>query len=397
LKIGDRAQKIHNQLKKFPYQCYTSINKLYIPESIKERNLKNWVISKTILFLIFILICFSCKSTSTPAPTSPPASSGVSQALMSELEKAKSRVESARKRAIDFECPAYFPSEWEAVEAQYEAARAAPQSNPDEVQKATALLNDVANAYDELFNKTIPLYAQAREDEILAARGELISSGFTQFIPEYLKNADEKALAAREQYNAGNYYEAKDTAAEALADYETLLVGAKAFLARQEIVDNGFQTNDSDNFNKADELAQAAMKEYEAGNKGAAKANSQEALNLFNTILENGWIASVAEWRDLAIKERELAMAEKANIASRDLFNNAESPFNQANADFASKKFQSASVLYKNAKDLYTAARKDTEEKRLRAVEMIKMAEEKIEESSETAIEAERVIEGGSK
>ena len=373
--------------------------------------MKNRVISKTILFLIFILICFSCKTTSTPSPSPTPTptqtpdssstSSQVSQIELDEakrrLEATKSRVEEARKRAIDFECPAYFPSEWEAVEAQYEAARAAPQSSLDEVQKATALFDDVANAYDELFNKTIPLYAQAREDEILAVRSELISSGFTKSIPEHLQNADEKALAAKDQYNAGDYYEAKNTAAEALADYETLLMGAKAFLARQEIVDNGFQTNDSDNFNKADELAQAAMKEYEAGNKEAAMASAQEALNIFNTILENAWTTSATEWRDLAIKERELAMAEKANIASRDLFNNAESPFNQANADFASKKFQSASVLYKNAKELYTVARQDTEEKRLKAVETIKMAEEKIGESSETAIEAERVLEGGSK
>jgi hypothetical protein len=381
--------------------------------------LKKFLFQLTILFLVSLLICISCKSTSTPTPApssssesspsspsepSPGSSSGSSQVSLAELEAAKSRleavksrIEEARKRAIDFECPAYFPSEWEAVEAQYEAARAAPQSNEEEIRQVTVLFNDVANAYDELFNKTIPLYAQAREDEILAVRSELISSGFTQFIPEHLQNADEKALAAMDQYNAGNYYEAKDTAAGALSDYETLLMGAKVFLARQEIVDNGFQTNDSDNFNKADEFAQTAMKEYEAGNKEASLANSQEALNLFNTILENGWTTFATEWRDLAIKERELAMAEKANIASRELFNNAERPFNQANVDFASKKFQSASIQFKDAKELYTVARQDTEEKRLKAVEMIKIAEEKIEESSETAIEAERVIEGGSR
>jgi hypothetical protein len=313
------------------------------------------------------------------------------------LDKAKSRVEEARKRAVDFECPAYFPSEWEAIEAQYEAARAAPQSNQDEIQQASVLYEEVANAYDELFNKTIQLYAQAREDEILAVRSELINSGFTQFIPEHLKDTDKKALAARDQYNAGDYYTARDTAADALADYETLLMGAKAFLARQEIVENGFQTNDPDNFNKADDLAQTAMKEYEAGNKSAAISNAQEALNLFNTILENGWIASVAEWRDLAFKERELAVAEKADIASRDLFNNAERPFKQAESDYASGKFQSASPLFKNAKELYTIARQDTEAKRQKAMETIKMAEEKIEESSGTAIEAERVIEGVSK
>ena len=374
---------------------YTSVQLINI---VKECILRNQIFLKTILLLIFFLICFSCKTTPKPdSLTASGSSSGSSPVLSSELDKAKSRVEEARKRAIDFECPAYFPSEWEAVEAQYGTARVAPQSNQDEIQRATTLFNNVANAYDELFNKTVPLYAQAREDEILAVRDELISSGFTQFIPEHLQNADKKALAAKDQYNAGDYYEAKNNAAGALADYETLLMGAKAFLARQEIVDNGFQTNDPDNFNKADGLAQTAMTEYEAGNKEAAMANAQEAFNLFNTILENAWIASVAEWRDLAFKERELAVAEKADIASRDLFNNAEVPFKQAESDYTAKRFQSASPLFKKAKELFTIARQDTEGKRLKAMEMIKMAEEKIEESSETAIEAERVIEGGSR
>jgi hypothetical protein len=46
---------------------------------------------------------------------------------------------------------------------------------------------------------------------------------------------------------------------------------------------------------------------------------------------------------------------------------------------------------------MYAIARKDTEERRLRAEEAIRQAEEKIEESTEAAAGAERIIEGGSR
>lgn len=197
----------------------------------------------------------------------------------------ESKADESRKRAIDFEIPAYFPSEWESVETQYEAARAMPQSTQNEIQKASALIDNISNAYDDLFRKTIPLYAQAREDEIISIRDELISTGFTDYFPKFLRNADKKALAALEKYETKDFYKARDTAAEALNEYETLFIGANIFLGRKEIIEHGFAANNTVDFDKADEIAQKAIYEYEAGNKEAALANAEKALLCYNLLL----------------------------------------------------------------------------------------------------------------
>jgi len=325
--------------------------------------------------ILLALISISCKST--------PASSSV--AVAGGSTQAANVAEEARKRAMDFEAPAYFPSDWEEAEAKYAAAN------------DSASINASAGTYNELFKKTIPLYAQAREDEILAARDELIQTGFTSVVPEYLQNADNIALEALAQYEAEDYYKAKDTAAEALKEYETLLTGAKVYLTRQEIINRGFRDYDPENFDKAEEVAQTAMNEYEAGNKDNAVSNAEEALLRFNIVLKNGWTAYASEQRAAAIAERERAIENKANIAARESFREADNVFNQAEDDFKAEKFDSSAVEFTEAEARFVLAGQETDEKRRKAEETIKLAEEKIEESSETASEAERIIEGGSR
>ena len=253
----------------------------------------------------FLLACILCNSASasdlTELAPETSISSPTTQVNEDILTEPIARADEARKRAIDFECPAYFPSEWDVVEAQYAVAANIPSSNQNETQ--TSAFYTVADAYDDLLKKTIPLYAQAREDEIISARDELINAGFTQLFPKYLRNIDQKALAALAQYEAGDYYKAKDTAAEALNEYETLIIGAEIFSTRQEIVDRGFSKYDFDNFDKADEFAQVAINEYEAGNKASAMSAAEESLSYFNIVLTNGWTAHEAEQRASAVIE----------------------------------------------------------------------------------------------
>jgi hypothetical protein len=87
----------------------------------------------------------------------------------------------------------------------------------------------------------------------------------------------------------------------------------------------------------------------------------------------------------------------KANIASRDMFREADALYSKAEEEFEAEKFAEAGVLFIDAEALFLLASQETDEKRQKALETIRLAEEKIEESVETAIEAERIIEGGSR
>ncbi|MCL2196559.1 MAG: hypothetical protein FWB77_02975 [Treponema sp.] len=339
------------------------------------------IISLLIMLSILVLTVASCKSTAeTPAEpeNTAPASS-------TTLNTAKANAEKARQQAMDFESNSYFPSEWEAVEAQFNSAQTAAEYEA------------AAKEYNELMKKAVPLYAQAREDEILAVREQLIATGFTEYFPQYLENADNMALAAHEQYEAGDYYKAKESAASALNEYETLLDGARVYLTRQEVIDRGFTQYDADNFLKADDVAQEAIDAFDAGDRVTAIAKMEEAQLRYNLVLSNGWTAYAADRKTAATEERELAIAERANIAARDTFRSGDTLYFEAEELFAAEKYSEAAIKFVDSEAVFAISRQETEEKRLRAEEAIRIAEEKIEESSESANEAERIIEGGSK
>jgi len=339
------------------------------------------IITILMLLMITVLLSVSCKS----AP----------KALIDEMDESRRMTQAARQRAIDFESPVYFPSNWESLEAQYQAAGVSDKPKKAEVEESIELYESLTNSYNELFKMTIPLYAQAREDEILNAREALILTGFTRQFPEYLKKADDMALEALDLFEKEDYYRARNTAAKALEEYEALLIGAEVFLVRGEINDRDFAKYDRENFSKADELAKTAIKEYEAGNKEAAIENAEEALLRYNLVRQNGWTTYTAERHTAASKERELAIAEKANTASRDLFNEAEGFYYLAQEHYNKENLHDAAGFYTEAEAMYVLSRQDTEGKRNRAQGLMQLANEKIEESSEAAMEAERIIEGG--
>jgi len=342
---------------------------------------------------ILSLTGISCKTTPKPEPKPQEKK----QSTPAEITALNSRIEKIRKSAMDFEVPAYFPSEWNDVEAQYAATRNMPISNQGEINALSAELNKVADRYGELFDMTIPLYAQAREDEIMAIRDELVRSRFSALFPQYVEKADKIALTAKDQYDAKDYYAARETITEALDEYQKLLIGAKILVARQEIIDRGFIKYDPENFEKADEISQTAVTSYEAGDKKGAVESAEVALLRYNIVLTNGWIAYAAERRASAAAEREIAIKNKVNIAVRDGFRNADAIFNSAEDNYKSETYSAAAKQYIEAEALFVIAGQQTEEKRLLAQDVIRQAEEKIEESTETAVGADKIIEGGSK
>jgi hypothetical protein len=335
----------------------------------------------TSLMLAFVFISISGKTTLAYAQDAPaPDDSSQQQPLSAE---------DARKRAMDFESPTYFPSDWEDVEARYNIAKEDPDN--------TEALAECANVYVELFRKTIPLYAQAREDEVMGARDELLRTEAAARYPDVIQDADKIALKALEQYEAEDFYAARDTAADALTNYETLLVGARLDSTRQEIIDRGFIRYDPENFDKADEVASAAIDFYEAGDRKSAVESAEDAILRYNVVLTNSWTAYSADRRASASAERELCMANKVNIAVKDGFREGEALYTQAEEEYGKENFETAANFFTDAEARYAIARQETEEKRKKAFEAIMLAHQATQASSETAIEAERIIEGGSK
>ena len=323
------------------------------------------------IVLLLILPFFSCKSApATPAPApreeTPSPASPVDPSLLGDLSAARARADDARKKAADFNSSAYFPSEWEA-----------------------------ADAYDSVFELTIPLYAQAREDEIIALRDKLIAGGWLGLFPGHMVAADKVALAAYDQYEAKDYYAAKDTADQALMMFQTQSNAFDAWLVRREIEERGFVSYDPDNYARADEILNDALDNYETENYALAYENAQEALNKYNLVLSAGWAAHADEYAARASDARQEALDAKADIAVKDVFSQADANYNAATSAMDAQKYGDAARQFAAAETQFLAAAQSAIEKRNIAALTIEEANRKIEESDETARLAELILEGG--
>jgi hypothetical protein len=294
-------------------------------------------------------------------------------------QQAGTNAEEIRQKAVDFDAPSYFPSDWEAAEGQYTQRR----------------FDDAAKAFESLLTKTIPLYAQARDDEIMAVRSELIAAGVRDAEPEYFSLADKTALSALDLYEADDYYSARDTAVKAFMMYRTLGNAYNALLLREEIHEREFDSYDPDDYYHAGELLNTAMDAYEDGNISRSFADTAESLQRYNLVLTAGWSAYAELRSSLANAERQAAVDMKANIATRDLFTEAESAYNTGVQSFDSESYSEAAGQFINSEALFITASSSTTEKRRTAMETIREARRKIAESGESARKAEAIMEEG--
>lgn len=366
---------------------------------MKDRNIAVFLLLMPVLFFVF-----ACKS--TPQQTEPPppvveeppapaAPAGPTQTALNALNQAIARAEDSRKKALDFESPSYFPSEWEAAEDQYNAAGKLARNTVDEVQRAIAGYNGVADTYDGLFKKTVPLFAQAREDEIVSARNEVLATGLSDTFPDYLLEVDRIVVQALAQYEGEDYYAARDSAYAARDRYQALKTGADAYLTRQEIVERDFIAYDPENFDKADEIGRAALNDYQSGNIEQAQNEAEEAELRYNLVLKTGWASYAADRGAAAGVERQKALDLKANVAVKEEFNAASDIYNRAGASLQAGKYEDAAASYTQAEARFIVVTQTAAEKRREAEEALTAAEQKMKESDETAKKAELLLGGG--
>jgi len=298
------------------------------------------------------------------------------------LDSAVTRAKDARKMAGDFEANTYFPGEWETAEKQYNEAVLLAKKPGDE---AVSAYNKAADSFEKLSELTVLLYAQAREDEIMALRGYLIDLGARETFYEYLLEADKAALLAFSKFEDKDYYPARDSAAFALNKFNVLDTAFNAWLLRVELKERGFQGYEPENFETGDETLVDAMDAYMKDDLRTAQEKAEKALSLYNLVLSNAWV-NYAELRSsLAEGERLAALDMKTNIAAREFFGMADSDNKTALDLMEAKQYEDAAKMFIDAEAMFVIASMATLEKRRTAAAAIKNANEKIQESEKLA------------
>ncbi|MCL2600465.1 MAG: hypothetical protein FWD88_04725, partial [Treponema sp.] len=74
------------------------------------------------------------------------------------MQAALARAEQSRNAAVANRASAHFTAEWRDAEAQLRTGRAAGRGTPDEMRAATTLLTSLAATYDDLANRSRPLF-----------------------------------------------------------------------------------------------------------------------------------------------------------------------------------------------------------------------------------------------
>jgi hypothetical protein len=186
---------------------------------------------------------------------------------------------------LDFNGPDYFPTEWESAEALYSRAQNGARATVGNVRQTTALFTSAAEAYEALVEPTIAAFAQDLEEQIMLVRGEVINGGAEDLVPSYLLRGDTLALQALDQYEAEDYYAAKDSGLLALDVYTGIAVGLDAYYIRQEAVDKGIVRLAPEYLWSADDFALGALAQFEAGNYGGALDTALAAQDAYKTIV----------------------------------------------------------------------------------------------------------------
>jgi hypothetical protein len=204
--------------------------------------------------------------------------------------------------------------------------------------------------------------------------------GLQELAPEYLRQADDVALAAFDKWDAADYDGAREGVDQAALMYGTLRTGVEAYLLREELAPAALSF-DPNAFWQTDEIAFSALDKWEAGDYEGAKADAETAMLRYAI---TG-----------AVVERQKALDARANVAVRQEFNAAQLLYELANSAYQWQAFGEASMLYRESLLLFRQAARIADDRRRSAEEALRRAQQRFIESDETARNADAILEGG--
>jgi len=108
------------------------------------------------------------------------------------LDTVTTRAGKSRQDALDNQGPSYFPDDWEAAETKYQSGENAPKEGLDDMRNAVALYTAAADGFDDIAERSRPLFAQERESAMAA-------------LQEAMARADQSRKAAQDAQGATHF------------------------------------------------------------------------------------------------------------------------------------------------------------------------------------------------
>ena len=360
-----------------------------------------WLI---LLGLIVPFILVSCKtqpeevapdsvSDTTAVPVTEDLNGPADAASLQVFADARAGAEAARVRAQGVDAASYFPEDWDSAESRYgEADRAGSPATLGEARNRADEWRQITGVYDDLYGKALPLFAEDKARQLLAAREAALDAGARDILPDRFDATDELAQSVQDKYDNGDYSGALADGTTAYDRYTVLKTVADAYALKQEADAYDFITYDPENYEAGADAGNQAVDLFDQGSLADAGESAGEAVNRFNLVLENGWIGYTNERSAMAQSWRQAALEAKANVAVRNEYQNADRTYNEAHVALRAGNFVEAADLFERSGILFRQSRDAAVEKQVRAEEAIRLAEQKVSESEVNARNAQEII-----
>jgi hypothetical protein len=218
--------------------------------------------------------------------------------------------------------------------------------------------------------------ADAIRGQVEAAREAALASGAEEVLPQRLGLADNIALSSQSKYASGDYDGAAAGASEAYGRYLALKTILDAYNLKQEADDNDFITRDSENYDAGIKAGNSAVDLFDAGSLADAQKSAEQAMDSFTAVLNKGWTGYAEDQSGAAQTWRQSALDARAHVAVRDLFEDADTAFNGAFVSLRAEEYRDAAGLFDKAIELFRQSRDSAIEKRVKAEEAIRRAEQ---------------------
>ena len=329
------------------------------------------------------------------------------------LQAAIARAQQSRKEAQDLLAPTYFPDEWTEAEAGLQAGIDADKNTPDEMKAAAVLYVAAADVYDDLAERSRPLFANdtTRKDlEAAIARAEssrqkaMEANGQGYLANDWrsaesalqsAKNAGtatpEEMLAATALYvTAANAYDdiARRSAQMLAKEREDAMKALQAAItraqqSRTQATNARGQTlfpNEWRNAETRNQTATNAKRETVAEIKAAVPLYNA-AADAYDDVTRRSAERTAQEARDNAGRARQAALDAKANVAVEAEYNRAETVYQQATRDFGARNYPNATNGFNQSTTQFTAAATAAGTKRNQAETAVARAKERAAQS----------------
>jgi hypothetical protein len=229
--------------------------------------------------------------------------------------------------------------------------------------------------------------AEEKLRELDLAREEALESGIQNWdkLPDRFNNVDNTASSARDKFAKEDYAGAFTDASDALERYRILKTIAGAHNLKQEADKRNFFQYDEENYQEGLNAGNSAVDFFDQGALAQAGESAGESVLRFTDVLLNGWKAYAEEKGGEAQEWRQAALDVRANVAVRDVYREADKVYERAYVDMRAGEHRTAADLFDQSKVLFRRSRDAAVDKRTKAEEALRQAEQKVSQSGENA------------